>query len=148
MAAFEEAISCGDADMIEFDVRRTKDGVPVVIHDASILKACGVKKDVYDMTLEELRSYTANYQFSDGKYHEVVPTLEEVLAGCGGQINLLVEIKASDRSPGLPAQIIEMLNQYDCLDQSVIQSGAQLCQQQYRGYHSQKRETGLCMDSE
>ena len=124
MAAFEEAISCGDADMIEFDVRRTKDGIPVVIHDASILKACGVKKDVYDMTLEELRSYTANYQFSDGKYHEVVPTLEEVLAGCGGQINLLVEIKASDRSPGLPAQIIEMLKQYDCLDQSVIQSGS------------------------
>ena len=124
MSAFDAAISCGEADLVEFDVRRTKDGVPVVIHDASILKACGVKKDVYDMTLEELRSYTANYQFSDAEFHEVVPTLEEVLAGCGGQINLLVEIKASNRSPELPAQIIEMLKQYDCLDQSVIQSGS------------------------
>ena len=124
MSAFEAAISCGKADMIEFDVRRTKDGIPVVIHDASILKACGVKKDVYDMTLQELQSYTANYQFSDGAFHEVVPTLEEVLSGCGGQISLLVEIKASDRSPDLPAQIIEMLKQYGCLDHSVIQSGS------------------------
>ena len=130
LSAFETAIDCGAADMIEFDVRSTKDGVPVVIHDASILKACGVDKEVYDLTLSELQAYAANYQFTDGSFDEVVPTLEAVLKDCSGRIGLLVEIKASDRSPDLPAQIIDLLRKYGCLDQAVIQSGSYeaLCQ--------------------
>ena len=35
MAAFREAIAVG-ADGIEFDVRLTRDGVPVVIHDSTL----------------------------------------------------------------------------------------------------------------
>lgn len=130
MSAFEAAIDCGAADMIEFDVRLTRDGVPVVIHDASILKACGVDEDVYDLTLSELQAYTANYHFTDGTFDEVIPTLEEVLKSCSGRIGLLVEIKASDRSPDLPAQIVRLLEKYDCLDNAVIQSGSYeaLCQ--------------------
>ncbi len=130
LSAFEAAIDCGDADMIEFDVRCSKDGVPVVIHDASILKASGISADVYDLTLDELKTYSANYQFTDGSFNETVPTLEEVLQNCSGRIGLLVEIKASDRSPDLPEQIIELLKKYNCLDQTVIQSGSYqaLCQ--------------------
>ena len=130
LSAFEAAIDCGDADMIEFDVRCSKDGVPVVIHDASILKASGISADVYDLTLDELKTYSANYQFTDGSFNETIPTLEEVLQECSGRIGLLVEIKASDRSPDLPEQIIELLKKYDCLDQAVIQSGSYqaLCQ--------------------
>ena len=53
IAAFEAAIAAG-ADGIEFDVRLTRDGVPVVIHDETLYRTHGVRRRVGDMTLSEL----------------------------------------------------------------------------------------------
>ena len=41
MAAFREAIAVG-SDGIEFDVRLTRDGVPVVIHDSTLHRTGGL----------------------------------------------------------------------------------------------------------
>ena len=45
MAAFGEAIDVG-ADGIEFDVRLTRDGVPVVIHDGTLRRTGGLPDPV------------------------------------------------------------------------------------------------------
>jgi glycerophosphoryl diester phosphodiesterase len=54
IAAFEAAIAAG-ADGIEFDVRLTRDGVPVVIHDETVYRTGGVRRRVADLTLNELK---------------------------------------------------------------------------------------------
>jgi len=59
------------ADGIETDVRLTKDGVPVLIHDETLTNFCGAGVRVGDLTLAELKEYKSN--------GETIPTLEEFL---------------------------------------------------------------------
>ncbi|HKR23377.1 MAG TPA: glycerophosphodiester phosphodiesterase family protein [Pyrinomonadaceae bacterium] len=53
IAAFQAAIDAG-ADGIEFDVRLSRDGVPVVIHDETLNRTHGMRRRVGEMTLDEL----------------------------------------------------------------------------------------------
>jgi len=56
IAAFEAAIEAG-SDGIEFDVRLSSDGVPVVIHDETLHRTSGVRRRVADMALNELNRF-------------------------------------------------------------------------------------------
>ncbi|MEP7147893.1 MAG: glycerophosphodiester phosphodiesterase family protein [Acidobacteriota bacterium] len=53
IAAFSKALESG-ADGVEFDVRLSKDGVPIVIHDATLVRTAGINKRVSDLTAEQL----------------------------------------------------------------------------------------------
>ena len=53
LAAFKRALESG-ADGVEFDVQLSKDGVPVVIHDASLARTAGINQHVSSLTSEEL----------------------------------------------------------------------------------------------
>ncbi|HUR99161.1 MAG TPA: glycerophosphodiester phosphodiesterase family protein [Pyrinomonadaceae bacterium] len=53
ISAFKKAIDSG-ADGIEFDVRLSKDRVPVVIHDPTLTRTAGIDAQVGDLTAEEL----------------------------------------------------------------------------------------------
>ena len=53
IAAFREAIAAG-ADGIEFDVRLTRDGVPVIIHDNSLYRTARLPHRIADLTRSEL----------------------------------------------------------------------------------------------
>lgn len=55
IAAFKAAIAAG-AEGIEFDVRLSRDGVPVVIHDETLYRTHGLRRCVGDMTLNELNT--------------------------------------------------------------------------------------------
>ena len=56
LAAFKAAIAAG-ADGIEFDVRLSRDGVPVVIHDETLYRTSGVRRRVGEMTVNELNQF-------------------------------------------------------------------------------------------
>ena len=56
LAAFEAAIAAG-ADGIEFDVRLSRDGVPVVIHDETLYRTSGVRRRVGEMSVNELNQF-------------------------------------------------------------------------------------------
>lgn len=77
LAAFEQAIGLG-ADMIELDVRRTRDRELVVFHDAAIAGA-----PVADLTRPEVESLAG----------VLPPLLEETLELARGRIALDVELK-------------------------------------------------------
>src|SRR5262245_8945252 len=53
LTAFAQAVALG-ADGIELDVRLARDGVPVVIHDASLHHTAGRKTRVAHLTSPEL----------------------------------------------------------------------------------------------
>ena len=69
MAAFRSALEFG-CDMIETDIRMTKDGELVLIHDRSTLRTTGVDLMVDELTLEELQAL-------DAGNGERVPTVRE-----------------------------------------------------------------------
>jgi glycerophosphoryl diester phosphodiesterase len=56
IAAFKAAIEAG-ADGIEFDVRLSSDGVPVVIHDETLYRTAGVRRRVADISVDQLNEF-------------------------------------------------------------------------------------------
>jgi glycerophosphoryl diester phosphodiesterase len=79
IAAFEAAIDAG-ADAVEFDVRLTRDGVPVVIHDPDVSRTTHRRGLVAELTAGEIRTLG-------------VPTLDEALACLGGRAAADIELK-------------------------------------------------------
>ncbi len=96
LAAFRRAVLDG-ADAIEFDVRLSRDGVPVVIHDAALGRTTTGRGFVRKHTLAELRRESAGAWFDERFTPERIPTLEEVLQEFSGRIALNIELKASRR---------------------------------------------------
>jgi len=110
MGSFKKAIELG-ADMIEFDVRRTKDHV-LVIHHEELVQG----KRIQDLTYEEISELTRAHGFS-------MATLEEVLQYASGKIKLDVEVKEE----GYEKRIVEHLSRYFKKDQFVITSFYDSC---------------------
>ena len=80
-----------DSDGVELDIRLTRDGQVVVVHDGNLKRVCGVDADVASSTLARLRSL------------HPVPKLEEVLALMKPEKHVQIELKGSDSglTPGL-----------------------------------------------
>lgn len=108
LAAFRRAIDMG-CDAIEFDVRFTSDGVPVVIHDEDLRRVAGVDRRIGEHTLEEIREVTV-------MGGERIPTLDEVLSEVGGKVAIFMEIKELFSEE----RIVEMLKSYGVVDHTLI----------------------------
>ena len=76
LLAFKQAIDDG-ADGIEFDVRLSRDGVPVVIHDASLKRTALMDSMVSNLTANELQQVNVGAFFRN-TCNCPVPTLSEV----------------------------------------------------------------------
>lgn len=63
IASFRRAIEIG-ADGVELDVRLSKDGVPVVVHDATLQRTAGLNDRVADLTAEKLSRVDAGSWFN------------------------------------------------------------------------------------
>lgn len=96
--SFWKAVYSG-ADAIEFDVRRSKDGRLVVIHDATIDRTTDGKGKVRDFSYAELADY-------DAGFGEKIPTLDEVLMTFGQYCFLHIELKEQ----GLVPDVIGAVN--------------------------------------
>ena len=95
LPAFEAAIDAG-ADAVELDVRLSRDGHAVVIHDASVDRTTGGSGLVGELSVRELKTY--RMPSSSGVSAEI-PTLDEALALLSGRVAVDVEIK---NLPGEP----------------------------------------------
>jgi glycerophosphoryl diester phosphodiesterase len=100
ISAFKLALEHG-AHGIEFDVRLTRDGVPVVIHDATLKRTGGRNLRVNELTLNELKSFEVGSWFPKKNFAgEPLPTLQSVFELFSSNDSLLyLEMKseASER---------------------------------------------------
>jgi glycerophosphoryl diester phosphodiesterase len=96
LAAFRAALDVG-VDSIEFDVRLSADGCPVVIHDPTVDRTTDGEGEVAELELNELRSLDAG-GWKDARFAgERIPTLDQaldLLATAHPRIN--VELKTRD----------------------------------------------------
>jgi glycerophosphoryl diester phosphodiesterase len=115
MAAFQAAIAAG-ADGVEFDVRLSRDGVPVIIHDDTLQRTVGLRKRVAEMTERELRRVE-------------VPSLRELFElMAGNSLSLYLEIKS--REPELGELCCRMVREFgfeqrvivECFELEVLRS--------------------------
>lgn len=83
---FKKGVKLG-ANAIEFDIRFTKDNIPVVMHDATLERTTNEKGKVSSFNLAEIRK-------ADAGNGEKIPTLKEALQFCKKmKVTPLVELK-------------------------------------------------------
>ncbi len=92
LPALEAARRAG-ADVAEIDVRLTRDGQVVLMHDRSVERTTNGAGLVKDLTLAEIKALDAGSWFDPRFRGEHVPTLAEVLEWSGGRLGLLIELK-------------------------------------------------------
>lgn len=109
--AFKLSIQKG-AEYAELDVQMTKDGVAVLTHDTNLRRCTGLNANVYDLTYAEVRELDAGKFFSVRFAGTKIPTLDEVLRLCKGRIKLNIEIKPSEKTPTLEAEVVRLIQKY------------------------------------
>lgn len=117
LAAVRRAIA-RDADLVEIDVQRSKDGALVVMHDTTLARTTDVRRVfpgrapwlVGDFTSDEIARLDAGGG-SEQYAGERVPTLEQVVDVVRhSRTGLLVELKATALHPGLAADVATALH--------------------------------------
>ena len=109
LAAFRQAVEIG-ADGIELDVQLSADGVPVVIHDATVDRTTDGSGWVRDLTRAQLQELNAGGHAGAAFADERIPTLEEVLAEVGYKLLIDIELKYPTlETASLEAQVIEVI---------------------------------------
>ena len=96
LALFALAVGHG-ADMIELDLRRTRDGAIVVLHDATLTRLWGVDASVADLDLAAVEA------IGDGRQR--IPTLRQVLDAVA--IPLMVDFTTRTKSSTGPGGVRE-----------------------------------------
>lgn len=108
LVAFWNAIELG-VDMVEADVKLTKDNQLVLLHDDSLERTTNVRGNVKNFTLQELRQLDAGSYF-DPKYSaETIPTLEDLFRLCRSRVKILLDLKAGEQ---YQEQIIQLIMSY------------------------------------
>lgn len=109
MIAFKKALELG-ADGIELDLRGTKDGRVVVIHDEDLKRLCGADVKVADLTFEELKNYRIG---TDG-----IPSFEEVLSILDKRYILNAEIKEAS----VAEEALKLIYEFRLTESTVVSS--------------------------
>ena len=129
-ASFELAF-IWKADGIEFDVRLARDGVPVVIHDASLLRTVQLERRVEEFDSTVLVQFYAGAWFNEknpdraieGFEWETIPTLAEVLEKYGDK-SLYVELKCEEpaRRAELARAVVGLVREHGLGERLVVKS--------------------------
>lgn len=124
LAAFSRAMSDG-ADGIEFDVRLSRDGVAVVIHDASLKRTGLVDRDVSNLSASELQQIDVGswftHQTQTSFAAERLPLLDQVYNLFGETKGILyVEMKCDKHEGRALAQEVVRLTNLAGLQKRVV----------------------------
>jgi glycerophosphoryl diester phosphodiesterase len=140
------AAALAGATFVEFDVRTTADGVPVIIHDRTVDRTTDGRGAVWELTFDEVRAFDAGSWFSPAYAETRVPLLAEVLdllrphaasadvlapdaaaagvtapASTGAGVELLLEIKPPATLEQVKV-VLGMVADRDLLGRTVVQS--------------------------
>ncbi len=114
LVAFEPSLHDWGADMLEMDVRTSRDGVVMVFHDSTVDRITEGTGRLDEKSVEELRELDAGFHFRDtegitafrGKGVRI-PTFEEVLEAFP---STRLNVEAKDRESAVP--LVEIIRRH------------------------------------
>lgn len=115
--AFQQAAAMG-ADIVELDLKKTKDGEMVIMHDETIDRTTNGKGKPADYTLAELKNFRLKNGLGRATVYNAIPTLKEVmlaLKGSGIKVNL-------DKSYPYYREVFAILTETGTLKQAVFKA--------------------------
>ena len=110
LAGVRAALALG-ADAIEIDVRCTRDGTPVLLHDSTVDRTTDGEGEIAALSLRQARRLDAG----EG---ERIPTLREVLREVAGRALLVLEVKPA----GIEEELLAVVRRARALDWCAVHS--------------------------
>jgi glycerophosphoryl diester phosphodiesterase len=111
-------------DAIECDVQMSRDGQPIIFHDATVDRVTNGTGNILDLDFSYLRSLNAAAHFPvRWPQPEQIPTLREILALARNRVRVSLEVKASERDgvygryPHIVETVIREVRAANMLDQ-------------------------------
>lgn len=104
MLAFQKAVEQGYG--IEMDVQLTRDRIPVVFHDETLKRICGVEGRVRDYTYQELQ------EFPLCNSEQRIPLFADYLNLVDGKVPLIIEIKIHESAKVVCEAVDKVLQGY------------------------------------
>lgn len=145
LAALGAAVGMG-ADEIEFDLRRSSDGVWVCVHDSDLSRLSNGQGLVSEYTLAELRRLDFGVESNPGFAGSTVATFEEVLSRFSCHTVMNIHIKTVDNNTPISAEevssILALLAKYDAKNHAYIMCGNDHVLRQFRAADA---ELSLCV---
>jgi glycerophosphoryl diester phosphodiesterase len=124
-AAYDLALTSG-ADYIEQDLQMTKDGVLVVLHDATLDRtargdSANCTGAVREKTLAQIATCDVGTWFNERRPDRAraeyrgqrIPTLDQVLVRYHGRTRFYIETKQPEDAPGMEKELLRVLDQHD-----------------------------------
>lgn len=146
LEAFSQAVDIG-CSHLETDLRMTRDGVIVLLHDAEVDRTTDGRGPVGALTLAELQALDAGYHFTlDGRTYPwrgrglVVPTFEALL-DTHPEMSLNVEIKERG-SADLPRALHRLIERRGLHDRILVAAERHELMLAFRGVCGQRVATG------
>jgi len=109
IAAIEASINKGIA-FVEIDIKQSKDGVLLLMHDNTIDRTSNGSGNVSDYTLAELKQFNLEHEGNITSHQ--IPTFAEVLAAARGKIYLDLDVKIENF-----AKVFNEVKLYGMVDQ-------------------------------
>lgn len=109
LPAIKEAIRIG-VDIVELDVKVTKDGIPVLMHDGTINRTTTGTGKPSDYTLDQLKKFKLIHKRDTTEY--TIPTFEDALKLVKNKVMVDIDLKTDQLNP-----IIEVIRKQRCEDQ-------------------------------
>ncbi len=128
ITAFKQALEVG-ADGIEFDVRLSRDGIPVVIHDATLQRTGLVEGQVAELTANDLEEIDVGAWFQSDTTPpafagERIPRLHHVLklfANSQGLLYIELKLRSEERAE-LAQAVTKLIREFPMTDRVVVES--------------------------
>ena len=132
VVAFKEAIKLG-VDDIEMDIKITKDGTLVILHDESVDRTTNGTGKIQELTIEQVKDLDAGSWFSPAFKGIKIPTFNEALDSIPDNIELNLHLLPN---PVITRNVIITLkernrinNSYLAIDAGQIQLAREMCKE-------------------
>lgn len=123
-AALEAGHRAG-ADVLEVDVQLTRDGVPVLFHDYTLVPKLGDPRWLRDLDWAEVQELDVGRRFGPAFAGQRVPRLDEVLEWARGRVALWLDLKhgfQAEDDDRLEMSALDLVEALDLAGQVVLWS--------------------------
>jgi glycerophosphoryl diester phosphodiesterase len=118
MSAFKKSVELG-ANMLEIDLRTSKDGQLFILHDKTLDRTTNGKGPATDLSMQELKQLDAGSWFDSAYSAERIPSFKEVLEWAKAEeITLLLDLKESGQE--YAARVADDIRRHGSEDKIVV----------------------------
>ena len=107
-------------DSLEMDLRMTKDGELVVMHDETLNRTTNGRGKVSDYTLAELKKLKTIECREEKIIFEGIPTLKEILETFQDKEKYYIETRLVDEKLLMEEKLISLLNEYKLIEKQLV----------------------------